>query len=445
MWKNSESFYLMELLFLFERQNIQYCIVGNTTGLPDKIHSDIDIIIRPSQIPKVKELLRNFAQNNRIKIAQIIQHEQVAWKYTFSWEEDRLMPNFLHIDFCGDFFRNGHSFIAARELLKGRIKRKSDTNKKMSFYTPKPAEAFIYYLIKKINKQELNNRQKKYLKDEWDKDPVGCKEQIKRFWTEKESKEITRSIETNNWNALETSIPRLKKSFQKKLSFSILHFLKELKRVIQRIMKPTGLLVAFIGPDGSGKSSITQNIIHDLAPAFKKSYVYHLRPQIIFRKEKNSTPVTNPHGKLPRGHLGSFLKILYYFFDYSIGYVLKIWPLVTRSNLVLFDRYYHDILVDPKRFRYGSSTWLAQFIGRIVPKPNLWILLDSPPDILQTRKKETSYEETNRQRKAYIELSKRLNNCIVVDSSAPLNIVVVEVTKAILAFLAKRTEGRLVH
>jgi thymidylate kinase len=101
--------------------------------------------------------------------------------------------------------------------------------------------------------------------------------------------------------------------------------------------------------------------------------------------------------------------------------------------------------VDPKRFRYGSSTWFAQFIGRIVPKPNLWILLDSPPDILQTRKKETSYEETNRQRKAYIELSKRLNNCIVVDSSAPLNIVVVEVTKAILAFLAKRTEGRLVH
>jgi thymidylate kinase len=205
-------------------------------------------------------------------------------------------------------------------------------------------------------------------------------------------------------------------------------------------------MVAFIGPDGSGKSSIIQSIIHDLAPAFQKTYVYHLRPQIFLRNEKISTPVTNPHGKLPRKHLGSFLKVLYYFFDYSIGYIFKIWPLVTRSNLILFDLYNHDILVDPKRFRYGSSTWLTQFFGRIVPKPNLWILLDSPPDILRTRKKETSHEETNRQRKAYIELSKRFNNCIVVDAAfALLNIAVAEVTKAILAFLAKRTEGRLVH
>jgi thymidylate kinase len=254
------------------------------------------------------------------------------------------------------------------------------------------------------------------------------------------------TVYRNNWDALEISIPRLKKSFRKNLSFSILHFLKELKRVIQRILKPTGLMVAFIGPDGSGKSSIIQSIIHDLAPAFQKTYVYHLRPQIFLRNEKISTPVTNPHGKLPRKHLGSFLKVLYYFFDYSIGYIFKIWPLVTRSNLILFDLYNHDILVDPKRFRYGSSTWLTQFFGRIVPKPNLWILLDSPPDILRTRKKETSHEETNRQRKAYIELSKRFNNCIVVDAAfALLNIAVAEVTKAILAFLAKRTEGRLVH
>jgi thymidylate kinase len=180
-------------------------------------------------------------------------------------------------------------------------------------------------------------------------------------------------------------------------------------------------------------------------PAFRNTYACHLRPRIALRNVKISEPVKNPHGTPPRGQLISFLKLFYYFFDYSIGYVLRIRPLIIRSTLVLFDRYYHDILVDPKRYRYGASTSLAQFIGRTVPKPNLWILLDAPTDVLQTRKKETSYEETNRQRKAYIELSKRLNNCIVVDSSAPLNIVVVKVTKAILAFLAKRTKGRLVH
>lgn len=443
MRENFESLHLVALLFLLERQNIEYCILGNTAGLPDEIHSDVDIIVRPTQIPKVKELLRNFAQNNRIKIVQIRQHEQIAWTYTFSWGKDKLSPKFLHIDFCGEFFRNGYSFIGARELLEGRIKRRSNTNKKVSFYTPRPAKAFIYYFIKKVLKQELTHKQTKYLWAEWNNDSVACKKQIKRFWDEKDTNKIVWALETKNYNALNDLIPGLKKSLRKNLNFSIFHFYKELKRIIQRILKPTGLIVAFIGPDGSGKSSIIENILHDLMPAFQNTYVYHLRPRIALRDAKISEPVKNPHAKALRGQLSSFFKIFYYFFDYSIGYVLRIWPLNIKSTLVLFDRYYHDILVDPIRYRYNGSIWLAQIIGKTIPKPHLWILLDSPPDVLQSRKKEVTYDETNRQCKAYIELSKRLNNCIVIDASAPLNLVVVEVNNAILAFLAKRTEGRL--
>jgi thymidylate kinase len=441
--ENSEILHLKALLSFLDQENIEYCILGNTMGFPNKIHGDIDIVVRPAQISLLNEFLCNFAKNRRIRIIQVFQHEQMAWCYVFSWLEDHLKPKFLSIDICGDYFWNGQSLISANELLKERIQKTSRTSMKTSFYTPNPEKAFIYYLIKKVVKQGLTHKQTQYLWTEWDKDPAGCKKQIKRFWAEKDVDKIVWALEKNKYNALNDLIPGLKKSLRKNLNFSILHLSKEIKRIVQRILKPTGLSVAFIGPDGSGKSSIIEHIHHNLMPAFRKTYVYHLRPRITLRNQKISLPVKNPHAKAPRGQLSSFFKIFYYLFDYSIGYVLKIWPLIISSTLVLFDRYYHDILVDPKRFRYGASTWLAELIGRTVPKPNLWILLDSPPDIIQTRKQETSYEETNRQCKAYIEISKRLNNCFVVDASAPLNSVVVDVNNAILTFLAKRTEGRI--
>jgi thymidylate kinase len=445
MDENSEVLHLKALLSFLDQENIDYCIVGNTIKFPDEVHGDIDIVVQPAKISLLNEFMCNFAKNRKIKIIQVFQHEQVAWYYVLSWFEDNLKPKFLNIDICGDYFWNGQLLISAKEILKERIQQKSSTNKTISFYTPNPEKALIYYFIKKVLKQELSYKQLKYLCAEWNKDSAGCMKQIGRFWVGNDIDQIVWALETNNYNELNDLIPVLKKSLRKNLNFSIFHFYKELKRIIQRILKPTGLIVAFIGPDGSGKSSIIQNIIHDLGPAFRKTYVYPLRPQIFLRKKKKSTAVTNPHGKPPRGQLISFLKIFYYFFDYSIGYVLRIWPLIIRSTLVLFDRYYHDILVDPKRFRHGASTWLPQIIGKTVPKPNLWILLDCPPDILQSRKNEVTYDETNRQRRAYLDVSKRLNNCIVVDASAPLNSVVVDVNNAILAFLAKRTEGRIVQ
>ncbi|MEX1326670.1 MAG: hypothetical protein AB1Z29_07710, partial [Desulfobacterales bacterium] len=387
MEENSEVLHLKALLSFLEQENIEYCIVGNTMGFPDEIHGDVDIVVQPKQIAQLNVFLCDFAKNRNIRIVQVFQHEQAAWDYVFSWFEDNCKLKFLSIDICGDYFWNGQFLISANVILKDRILKKSSTSKKISFYTPTPEKAFIYYLVKKVLKQEFNYKQKKYLKAEWDRDSIGCKRQIKRFWTEKETNKIVWALETDNCSALNDLIPGLNKSLRKYLNFSIFHFSEELKRLIRRILKPTGLFVAFIGPDGSGKSSIIENIHHDLMPAFRSIYVYHLRPNISLRNAKFSEPVKNPHGKAPRGQLSSLLKIFYYFIDYSIGYVLKIWPLITRSTLVIFDRYYHDLLVDPYRFRYGGPMRVVQSFSRIVPTPKLVILLDAPAEVLQSRKK----------------------------------------------------------
>ena len=197
-------------------------------------------------------------------------------------------------------------------------------------------------------------------------------------------------------------------------------------------------MVVILGPDGSGKSSVIERLIDQKWSPAKSIRSMHLRPRLSL-KGVPGAPVTDPHGGPPRGMFSSMVKLGYLLFIYNIGYLLKVWPLLLRSNLLVFDRYYHDMLVDPIRYRYGGPMWLAGVVGRLVPKPDLWLLLDAPPEVLQARKKEVPIQETRRQKEAYLRLVQGMSNGIIIDASQPIEQVVAEARTAILDHMAART------
>jgi len=141
--------------------------------------------------------------------------------------------------------------------------------------------------------------------------------------------------------------------------------------------------------------------------------------------------------------VGSLAKVAYWVLDYTLGYYAKIRPALTRSTLVLFDRYLVDALIDPKRYRYGGPQWLVRLVWSLIPKPDLVILLDAPSVVLRSRKQEVSFHETLRQRHAYRELVGRLPNAHVVDAAQPLDKVVTAAGMVVLDFLTSRTARRL--
>jgi len=85
----------------------------------------------------------------------------------------------------------------------------------------------------------------------------------------------------------------------------------------------------------------------------------------------------------------------------------------------------------------------VRFVGRFVPQPHLVILLDAPPEVLQARKKDVPFEETVRQREAYLRLVRSLPNGYAVDASRPLDNVATEIEWIILDYMAERTARRL--
>jgi len=108
----------------------------------------------------------------------------------------------------------------------------------------------------------------------------------------------------------------------------------------------------------------------------------------------------------------------------------------------VFDRYYHDLLVDPRRYRYGGSLALARVVGWFVPRPNLYLFLDAPTEVIRARKTEVAEAETSRQLKEYRQLARTLRSSVVIDASHPLPIVVGESIDAVLDKMAERAERR---
>src|SRR5204862_5807570 len=123
----------------------------------------------------------------------------------------------------------------------------------------------------------------------------------------------------------------------------------------------------------------------------------------------------------PRSFLVSVARALYWFIYNTLGYYVTVHPALVRSTLVLHDRHLVDALVDPRRYRYGGPMWLLRLLWRLGPKPDLIILLDSPPGVVQARKQEVSFEESARQRADYLSLVKTIRNSHVLDAARPLD------------------------
>jgi thymidylate kinase len=165
----------------------------------------------------------------------------------------------------------------------------------------------------------------------------------------------------------------------------------------------------------------------------------HLKPRLVMpHRGEGITIVVDPHCKPPRSALVSLAKILVWLIEEWIAYLFQ----EKKELLLLCDRYYHDLLIDPKRYRYGAPMWAAGIVGRLMPQPKLWVLLNAPTEVLRSRKQEVTLKETARQREAYMRFVKAQRNHLIVDASRSLIEVVADVEAALALAASESVDKR---
>lgn len=188
-----------------------------------------------------------------------------------------------------------------------------------------------------------------------------------------------------------------------------------------------GMVVAFCGPDGTGKTTVTSSLIEHLdAPVV---HIHH-RPEVLPYPTPDATrDFTQPHVGESHTRLRSLFKVLYLYLDWLLAWALRIGPHRRKGGWVIIQRPWWDMLVDPLRYRLDISPWVLRFLGRLMPSPDLTVLLEGSPSVIRARKPELSEEQIQQQAAAWREVISAVGG-IVVDVDRPVDSCVSDVMKA---------------
>lgn len=461
----SESQYIADKFFSFlNEKKLSYVLIGDPSDFLER-GKDWDLFTM--RYDDFFSAVKEFCALENVSIVNII-HHATGIKFYFrskTGAENRAVISGPDALFFPTWKIKGDIGLSMVKLLD------SPRFDEFGYLVPSPKYAFIFLLIKKIDKGVLTPNHGSYLSQLGSEDPEGIRKLIKKIWTPPYAEMLIRATESGCWDKVIQSTPELRTRLQKNTTWSFKRAAWILKRLFLRLRFPVGLSVVLLGPDGSGKTSVSKKLAGLITrPFLGTAYVhgagFFSRAKVLKwqqrgfargffssrsshdKKAKTDKLVTHPlksHDQSPRGLFASWVKLLYLWIDSLLGWCTVVWPKLFQAKLILLDRYYHDILVDPQRYRYGGPMWPARWIAKLIPKPDLWILLDVPAEKLQERKQDVSVDESARQREEYLKLFREMKDGIVVDGSQSLDDVVADVNQAIIDFMCKRTEERFVR
>jgi len=159
--------------------------------------------------------------------------------------------------------------------------------------------------------------------------------------------------------------------------------------------------VLLVGPDGAGKSTLAKGLIEATRSHFSRVVHMHWRPGLLpragrFVGAKMGDP-SAPHAEEPHGRLLSLGLLAYNWLDFFLGSWLRILPVRAKGGLVVMERGWMDIAVDPRRYHLDVPEKLVELFGRLLPGPDVVIVLQTDPEILAHRTGELPQEELSRQ------------------------------------------------
>ncbi|MDB9760906.1 hypothetical protein OAB59_02960 [Pelagibacteraceae bacterium] len=189
--------------------------------------------------------------------------------------------------------------------------------------------------------------------------------------------------------------------------------------------KNSPFIVSFMGVDGSGKTTLSKKIIKE----FKKSKYLHLKPYILLQDKR--TVIKNPQMKKKSSSIVSLIRLLSWLISYKVFFLKK-----RYNQIYIFDRYAHDILIDPFRYKHNLTKKLTKIILNFFPSPNLWIFLNPTLNIIKSRKSELSDNEVKRQSKEYSIFFKNKKNVLILNTNKQSRILIT-IIKNKMNFLIK--------
>ncbi|CAN5577113.1 hypothetical protein BH11BAC2_BH11BAC2_08970 [soil metagenome] len=361
--------------------------------------SDIDLLIRKSELSGILDLIRKGPKPERINL-----HRKSFVTFVSLVFAD---GSYLELDLIHRFERKGIIYLNAAEVLKS-----SERNAE-GMKVPSLHHTFEYIILfSLINKSSVPQKYQQYLAALSFEERAGIFGYICSKY----------KLHLNTLDELyDPSLRETKKITTRILQFPInkgfykfFHRIRYLGDLSSDFIGARGITVTFSGVDGAGKSTILENVKVTLQKKYRqKTIVLRHRPSLLpilsaFRYGKKNAEQKATQN-LPRqgnnsSQLGSLFRFLYYYTDYLVGQFYVHFRYTLRGYNVLYDRYYFDFIIDSKRSNIILPKRFLKACYYFVFKPNVNVFLYAPAEIILSRKQEMSEGDINQLTAQYKEL-----------------------------------------
>ena len=420
---NTKQKIFIKFIEFLNIKKIDYCVLGVNNNFPINIKSDIDLFIDFKDKKNLFKLINKFCNLHKLNVINILQHEINSYYWVIAFLNTSKKIEFIQLDICNEYIVNNYRFLKFNNFKKKTTIKKN----KIKFRVLKPEFELTYYLLKKINKLDVDINSFNYIFYLFKKKNSPSLPELQKHFSSKYYFLIIRALKKNNFNFFKTNSFDLRKNLYRKKLILITDFTNIFKLYKERFFNHTGLFLVFLGCDGSGKSTIikelskvfTSKLSNPCSGAFRKIRLFHWVPISKFQNIK--TNINNPHQQKDYNFFISLIKLIYLFIIFLSGYIINIKRYLISSTLVMHDRSVHDLLIDPKRYRIKTSKFIIKLIIKLLPKPDLIFILDASILKLYKRKKEVSVNILKKLKLNYLKSKKDFVNTHIVNTNQNFN------------------------
>jgi thymidylate kinase len=395
-----EGLALRRLFAGLTKHKVRYAVLRNHEQLPDRVGSrDIDLLVHPDDRAAARGVAFDLAKEFDLLISDLYDDDMFSSLWLYRRMNDGA-PFTLSIDFFPGRRVYGVELYDVEDAL-------SDLRSHRGI--PVVREPFVF-----LDKWLYHVMVGQPTPAKYDDLFAGIAERhfdelLAHLETFLGSEDARKSMETVRQGRSSTLRPR---SVRERLGMllsrlTLRNLLGPLAFIAYRLrdrFKLRGLFLSISGPDGSGKTTVINLVITQLRAIYGDSAVHcaHFRPTMLPRiaevakkaraVEKVDENYHRPHRAEPSGPAGSAARLVYYWFDYMGGYFRSVRPVLMRREVMLFDRYYYDMIADSFRSRIALPMPLLLAMGRILPLPRYAFFIHVDPEEIHRRKQELTME-----------------------------------------------------